>query len=188
MPIGNGDFRPSVAKWNMRTGEITLLNKNDHPKIERKRTSCSASIEHGIFVECYNYHDLMAICDLDGNLKYYLYGSRWNDITQNRFRFFGEVSFCKDKIVALYAAGDENFIKDKDGRTIRGNYPSYFIIFDIHGNYIQTLETGYKIKRFCYDAENNRIVMILDDEIQFAYLDLVWNHIEEIEITHSTNR
>lgn len=172
LPIGNGDYRPSVAKWNMRTGEITLLNKNDHPKIERKRASFSASIEHCIFVECYHHHDLMAICDLDGNLKYYLYGSRWNDITQNRFSFFGNAAFCKDKIVACYSAGDENFIIDKDGRTIGGNYPSKFIVFDIHGNYIQTLETRYKISRFCYDAENNRIIMILDDEIQFANLDL----------------
>ena len=25
---------------------------------------------------------------------------------------------------------------------------------------------------FCYDSEYNRIIMVLDDEIQFAYLDL----------------
>ena len=28
------------------------------------------------------------------------------------------------------------------------------------------------INYFCYDKDNNRIIMNLDDEIQFAYLDL----------------
>jgi hypothetical protein len=39
-------------------------------------------------------------------------------------------------------------------------------------NYIQTLETGYRISYFCYDKENNRILMALDDDIQFACLEL----------------
>ena len=172
LPIGNGDYRPSVAKWNMLTGDVTLLNKNDHPKIEWKRAVFSASYEQGIFVECYSHHDLMAICDLDGNLKYYIYGSQWDNTRQNRIRFFSDVSFCRDKIVALYAPGEDNFVRDKDGRIIGGINPSKFIIFDIHGDFIQTLETGYQISRFCYDSEKNRIIMILDDMIQFAYLDM----------------
>ena len=170
-PIGNSDYRPSVAKWNMRTGQIMLMNKYDHPKIERKRTSFAASLEHGIFVECYYHHDLISISDLDGNLISYIYGSKWNDIRQNRFSFFGNVAFCKDKIVAIYEEGNNSFLVDKNG--ISGNYPSNFVVFDIHGDYIQTLETGYnQILRFCYDKENNRIIMIMNNMIQFAYLDL----------------
>ena len=172
LPNGNGDYRPSVAKWNMCTGDITLLNQNDHPRIERKRITFSASYEHGIFVECYLHHDLMAICDLDGNLKYYIYGSRWDDRSQNSIQFFGSVAFCRDKIVALYTDGQPTFIEDKDGGIRRGDIPSKFIVFDINGDYIQTIETGYQISRFCYDKDNNRMFMILDDVIQFAYLDL----------------
>ena len=98
------------------------------------------------------------------------YGSKWNDIRQNTFSFFGKSAFCKDKIVAIYEEGNNRIIEN-EGR--RGNYPSNFVVFDIHGNYIQTLETGYsQILRFCYDNENNRIIMIMNDMIQFAYLDL----------------
>ena len=169
MPIGNSDFSPSAAKWNMRTGEITLMNKYDHPAVEKKRVSFAASIEHGIFVESYNFHDLISISDLDGNLISYTYGSKWNDIRTNRFSFFSKTAICKDKIVAIYAGGNNNRVVNKEGRI---NYISNFAIFDIHGNYLQTLETGYKILRFCYDDEKNRIIMIMDDMLQFAYLDL----------------
>jgi hypothetical protein len=40
------------------------------------------------------------------------------------------------------------------------------------GNYIKTIETGYRICDFCYDEKNNRVIMNLDNEIQFAYLSL----------------
>ena len=169
--LGNGDYRPSAAKWNMRTGEITLMNKYDHPKIENKRTSFAASFEHGVFVESYHYHDLLSISDLDGNLISYIYGNKWNDIRQNTFRFFGKSAFCKDKIAVLYRDGNNTRDVDKEGR--REYCPANFVIFNIHGDYIQTLETGYnQILRFCYDNDNNRIIMLLDDIIQFAYLDL----------------
>lgn len=47
-----------------------------------------------------------------------------------------------------------------------------FLAYDLDGNYIKTLNVGYNIIIFCYDSESNRIIMVLDDEIQFAYLDL----------------
>ena len=171
LPISNSDYRPSVAKWNMKTGKITLLNKYDHPEIERKRVRFAVSMEHGIFVECYWHHDLMTICDLDGNLKYYIYGRKWDNTTQNRINFYNSVTFCKDKIVALYSDGENNFIREKNG-VARANYPTKLIVFDLNGDYIKTLETGYQIINFCYDKDNHRIIMVLDDEIQFAYLSL----------------
>lgn len=43
----------------------------------------------------------------------------------------------------------------------------------MNGNYLQTLETGYGISDFCYDDENKRIIMSVDDvAIQFAYFDI----------------
>ena len=166
LPVNIADFRPAAGKWNMSTGEITLLNAHDHPNIQRKRATFAASLEHGIFVEGYWHHDLMSICDLDGNLKYYIYGGKWDDRTQNKVMFYTKIIFCKDKIVALYGDGDDNFIQDKS------NQATKLLIFDISGDYIQTLELGYKTYDICYDRDNNRIIMSIDDEIQFAYLDL----------------
>ena len=171
LPVSNSDYIPAVGKWNIQTDEVILLNKHDHPEIERKRVCFAASIEHNIFVEGYMHHDLMTICDLNGNLKYYVYGRKWDNAKQNKFDFYHDIAFCKDKIVILYSDGESGFIEDENFGII-SNYPSKFIIFNINGDYFQTLETGYKIHGFCFDKDNNRIIMVLDDDIQFAYLNL----------------
>lgn len=167
-PIGSNNFKPSVAKWNMNTGEIVLM-KYEHPNIKKKRISFTASIENGIYVECHNYHDLITICSLNGNLKYNIYGPNWSD-EKSKTSYYREAVFCKDKILVSYS-GEDTFSKDRIGG-MKLNNPTKFLVFDLEGNYIKTLETGYQIYEYCYDRENNRIIMILDDEIQIAYLDL----------------
>jgi hypothetical protein len=160
--IGNNDFKPSVATWDMNTGEIKLM-KYEHPDIEKKRISFAVSMEDSIYVECYYYHDLMTICNLNGDLKYNIYGQNYNRIKSNKVYHYGKVAFCNDRIIASYSGG-KNFTEEAD--------PTKFFVFDLTGDYIQTLETGYRILDFCHDKENNRIIMALDDDIQFAYLEL----------------
>lgn len=170
-PTGNYGFKQSIAKWNMTTGDIKTM-KYTHPEIEKKRVSFAVSTENNIYVECYHHHDLMTICSLDEEaLKYNIFGKKWNNETSNKISFYGDVAFCNDKIIALYHDGENTFFREKSGE-IKGTYPTKFIVFDTNGNYMQTLETGYRIARFCYDKDNNRIIMSLDDDIQFAYLDL----------------
>lgn len=163
-PTGNYGFNQSVSAWNMLTGEIKPMSYV-HPEIEKKRVSFAVSLEKGIYVECYNHHDLMTICGLDGNLKCNIYGSKWNSRKTNSVCYYGDVVFCDDRIVVSNSAGKDNFAKVE-------LYPTEFLVFDTNGDYLQTLETGYNISNFCYDKDNNRIIMSLDDEIQFAYLDL----------------
>jgi hypothetical protein len=160
-PKGNNDFKPSVAKWNMNTGEIKFM-KYEHPDIKKKRIVFAASMEDNIYVECYTNHDLMTICSLNGDLKYNIYGRNYNNMETNKIHHYGKVVFCNDRIVAAYSGGDNN----------TDYYPTKFLVFDLTGDYIQTLETGYRIDDFCYDKENNRIIMNLNDDIQFAYLEL----------------
>jgi hypothetical protein len=162
VPIGDSDFKPVVAKWNMRTGEIIPM-KYEHPEIEKPRMACSVSIEHGIYVTCDHYQDLMTICDLDGNLKYNIYGLNWDSRQSRQTYHYGNVVFVKDKILASYSGG-RNFSDDER--------PTKFLVFDIHGDYLKTIETNYKIDHFCYDKDTNRILLSLDAEIQFAYLNL----------------
>jgi hypothetical protein len=162
-PIGNAEFKPTVAKWNMSTGEIKLM-PYEHPKIEKKRISFAMSVENKIYAECYSNYDLITICNLEGELICNIYGSSWGSFNKNRLHYYGKVVFCGDKIFVafsggLYSSNDEY-------------YPTKFVVFDIHGNYIKTLETEYKIVDFCHDKNNNRILLILDSEIQFAYIDI----------------
>ena len=163
-PIGSSDFRPTVGRFNMKTGEIKHMSYTTHPDVKKKRICFGISMEQGMYVECYVPHDLMTICSLDGELKYNIYGPDWDTETHG-IDHYGSVEFCNDKIVALYS-GEKGF---KDGRSTR---PTKFIIFDLEGNYLKTLETGYQIIGFCYDKDNHRIIMSMDDDIQFGYLDV----------------
>ena len=162
-PTGRSGFNQSGAIWNMMTGKITQL-KYTHPEIEKKRVNIAVSIKNKTFVECYDHHDLMTIYDLEGDLKCNVYGSKWNNKTSNKQNYYGSVIFAKDKIVASYSDGIDNFGKQ--------SRPTTLLVFDLKGNYLKTLEIGYNILEFCYDEENNRIIMSFDDDIQLGYLEL----------------
>ena len=162
--LGNNNFKPVVGKFNMKTGEIKNMPYSTHPDVKKKRISFAASMEQGIYVECYAPHDLMTICNLEGGLKYNIYGPNWDTGTHGIYHY-GPVEFCNNRIVALYSGE----IGIKEGKS---TWSTKFIIFDLDGNYLKTLETGYQISRFCYDKDNHRIILSMDDDIQFAYLDL----------------
>ena len=68
----------------------------------------------------------------------------------------------------------EYYIASYSGKdnTLEDYQPTCFIIFDKTGDYLKTIETGYRIDDFCYDKDNNRIIMVLNDNNQFAYFDL----------------
>ncbi len=167
-PTSNSTFRQSMAKWNMTSGAIEKM-PYEHPNIdiENKRFSFAVSEKYGLYVECYDYHDLMTICSLDGELKYNIYGDKWATKETKNVLYYGYgVAFCGDKILALYL-GEEN--EEDSGSSV---YPTKFLVFDLNGDYIKTLETGSNIMYFCYDDVNNRVIMSLNNEMQFAYLDL----------------
>jgi hypothetical protein len=166
-PIGTSNYKPMPGKMNMKTGEITLM-KYEHPKIKtsRKRSSVAASVEHGLYVEYYQRYDLMTLCKLDGDLICNIYGPGWNN-DNRRTLYYEKVVFCGDKIYASYSGGKPF---DEQMRSIRA---TKIHVFDIHGNYIHTLETGLHITDFCYDSDNNRLLICqYDGDIQFAWLGL----------------
>lgn len=168
-PIGSYGFNQSLAKWNMSTGEVTTM-PYVHPEIEKKRISFAASADRGMCVECYSYHDLMTLSTLEGELKCNIYGPYWSNEKTNKISYYGGVSFYKNWIIASYSGGD-TFSTDESG-TVKSNQPTKLMIFNLNGEYVKTLETGYQIYKFCCDEANDRIIMSLIDEIQFAYLNL----------------
>ena len=160
-PVGVGGFKQSVGKWNMKTGEVTPMEYT-HPEIEKKRITFAASADENIYVECYTNRDLMSICSFNGDLKYNIYGPNWSR-RPDQLHHYDKVVFCKDKLLAAYSGG--SYRSDE-------YYPTRFFVFNIEGDYLQTIEIGYKISDYCYDEENNRIILILNEAIQFAYLEL----------------
>ena len=167
-PIGNNDFKSSVGKWNMCTGKIELM-KYEHPEIKKKRINFAASMENDIYVEYYYRHDLISIFNLNGDLKHNIYGPSWKN-EADRTNHYRDAIVCKDKIIASYS-GEDSFIEEKN-RGNKFNNPKILLVFDLNGDYIKTLETEYEINSFCYDKDNHRLILNLNEEMQFAYLDL----------------
>ncbi|MDR2809062.1 MAG: 6-bladed beta-propeller [Tannerellaceae bacterium] len=166
-PIGNNNFQPTTGKLNIHTGQITLM-PYEHPKITgRKRFSVEVSLEHRLYVEYHHYRDLITVCDFDGNLIYNIYGPAWGKERSRRHEYYSTVVFCGDKIYATYLGGI-----GIDREKMKGIYPTQILVFDLQGNYIQTLDVGLHIEDLCYDSENNRLLLSFDDEIQFGYLEL----------------
>lgn len=164
-----GDYKPVPARWNMKTGEISFMSYTGHPEIERKRTSLAISKEHNLYVEVYHHHDLITWCTLEGELKFTSYGSKWDNQTSNKMRYFENALFCGDRLVVSYL-GDRRLIED--GKSIKSIYPDKLLVFDIDGNYIKTMSLNHPILGMCYDKQNNRLIFSFDDEFQFGYLNL----------------
>ncbi|RHR58869.1 6-bladed beta-propeller [Parabacteroides sp. AF17-28] len=156
-------FDVTIAKWNMVTGATTPLNYIN-PEIKRVRASFAVSLEQNVIVECFSHNDLMTILDLDGNLKYNVYGPDWDNEVSNRRDFFNDVLIAGDKIIAITSLGGSHSSKEALTTTL--------FVFDLRGKYLQTLEIGYDIEGFCYDKDNNRLIFCFNDEIQYGYLDL----------------
>lgn len=168
-PTGNYGFNLYSARWNINTGEIHPM-PDLHPEIKTKRYNLAVSMKNGICVESYQRHDLLTIRTLSGELKYDIYGPHWELSTKKKIKYFGDVIFCKDKILVLYS-GTDAFTKNQHGDPV-SVCPEKFMLFDLNGEYLKTLDVGYQIAHFCYDESNNRLILSMNDEIQFGYLEL----------------
>lgn len=164
-----GDYKPVPARWNMKTGEISFMSYTGHPEIERKRTSLAISKEHNLYVEVYHHHDLITWCTLDGELKFTSYGSKWDNQTSNKMRYFDNALFCGDKLIASYW-GDRR-LEEKE-KSIKVFYPDKLLVFDLDGNYCKTIRLNHPILGMCYDPQNHRLIFSFDDEFQFGYLNV----------------
>lgn len=152
--------------WNMRTGEFKQGYTHPiQPKepIQTNSFCFTASEQKSIYVMCSRFYDLMTICNLDGSLKYNVYGPNWEEKITSTCHYNMGVCIGRDKIYALYA-GVHHRSPDR--------YPSLMLVYDVNGNYLKTLDLGYHILDFCYDEEHHRLILHADDDIQFGYLDL----------------
>ena len=161
-PSDISGFDILTAEWNLNSGEIIQMKYN-HPAIKRKRISFAYSEENNIYIESYHHHDLITICELNGNLKSNIYGKEWDSKMSNEKRYFGSVVVFDNRIIVSYSG---------KSRLSGDSLPTSLIVLDIDGNYIKTIETGYRILDFIYDTQNHRLIFHFDDMIQFGYLNL----------------
>lgn len=152
-------FKQTSGKWNMKTGKTELISYA-HPADEKKRIAFAVSTKYNTLVECNRRYDLISLYNLDGELQCNVYGPNWDE-KGDGMEHFKDVVICGDKIVASYVGGD--WAKN-DGASV-------LHVFSIAGDYLKTLDVGRRINYLCYDEDDKRIIMNLDSEYQFAYID-----------------
>lgn len=171
--ISNNSFAMHMVKLNLRTNTTKPFGY-EHPKSVGKGKSNSTfaiSVNHGFYVNCYYYIDLVTICDLEGKLRCNIYGSSWNTRKNDKNVYFYGVDIYHNYVIGGYI-NDKGFIFDQNQRP-RGNLPSKLAIMDSNGNHIKTLEIGYKFKYFCVDEQNKRVIFYFDDrENPLGYINL----------------
>lgn len=156
----SSSFSQTSGKWNMKTGKAKLIDYV-HPADKKKRVAFAVSREYNTLMECNRRYDLISLYNLDGELQCNVYGPNWDENGDRKAHFKNAV-ICGDKIVASYIGGDWN----------NNNGARVLHVFNIAGDYLKTLDVGRQINYFCCDEENKRIIMNLDSEYQFAYIDL----------------
>lgn len=157
-------FVKAMSKLNLNTNSIEKYGYV-HPKAVGKNSSSvfALSVKNNYYVNCYYQSDLMTICDLEGNLRYNVYGPEGLNNKDNKKSYYFGVDLTNKYIIASYI-GDVGLISDENGP--KGNTPSKLIVFDLKGNYKKTIETGYKFTYFCVDEENKRIIAYFDSRVE----------------------
>ncbi len=180
--IDNRNFNSTLVKYNIRTEAIEKIGvPNSDIDTKNRSTYFSLSKEHTICVETFADYDLMTIRDLEGNTINHVYGPQWGE-NERTYKYFYIVNILNDKIIAAFRGGPGVKIDEHKRRS--SIFSTKLLIFDIHGNYLRTLETGGDIFHFCVDGDNNRILLSLyDRENQFAYIDL-----NELDMTISNEQ
>lgn len=161
----------AMSKFNINTGEIIRFGY-ENPNVEGRFTNSyfALSEEDGIYVNSYLRKDLMTVCDLNGNLKYNVYGPGWDDPEQDDNAYFFDVMIYNKRIFASYLGSSGSIIEDN---IERGVYPNSIIIFGLDGSYKKTIDAGSEMCSFCIDEKNNRIIAYFNDrEEPLGYFDI----------------
>jgi len=174
--LSNSSFEMAMSKINFRNNQVEMYGY-EHPETIGRFKSNSLfklSLANNIYVNCYGAYDLMTICDLEGNLKFNVYGRDGLENKDFRKSYYSGVDFYKKYIITSYI-GDIGIVSEKN-REPKGNTPSKFLVFDLEGNYIKTLELDEKFTYFCVDEENKRLIIYFQErENPLGYIDLNLN-------------
>lgn len=164
-----------MAKFDIKNNVIQKYGYV-HPEVNSKRIKCHLAIskKHNMYAKGNKNYDLMTICDLDGTLKYNIYGPKWSKKIDKENSFFGRLLFYENHIFVSYLGTKKGYINEYGRSKI--NSPSSILIFDINGNYIKRIDTDNQFRSFCIDKENERVIVYFEDrDNPLGYFDLNLN-------------
>lgn len=174
--VGSSSFVNRVVKFNVKTGKMVDFGYQ-HPKIKEfggKNTHSFFAISKNKnrYIQSFYYQDMMTICDVNGELVCNVYGSKWDGRKEKKFdkTYFGKLQVFNNYIIVDYNGGN-HWVLD-EGQRPRSIYPSKFLVFDLNGNYLKTLDVGEEVRFFCLDEETKRLFLSFRNRDVLAYVDL----------------
>lgn len=160
-PLSPSTFEIKTAKWNVKKNTIIEFGyeHTNAQGIYLSTMNLGISLKHCCYFKAHYWIDLLTICNLDGTLKFNIYGPDWgkNDRLGSSIYFFGGVKPYHDFVLAAYVGGNAT-ITDENKRE-KGNSPSKLLVFTPEGDYIATIDLGINFTKFTVDEENNRIIL-----------------------------
>ncbi len=172
----SSSFIAGIVKVDVNKKKVDEFGYN-HPKVKEFGGGNTHSFFVGSkgknrYVRAYLNQDLMTICDIEGNLVCDVYGAKWDGRKQKKFKieYFNDVELCHNYIVAAYNGGKSTILGEN--KVPRGTYAQKFLVFDLDGNYLKTLDVGEEIRFFCIDEDTNRLFLALRNRDELSYVDL----------------
>ncbi len=164
-----------LASYNILSKNIKKFSNSKSPikNPNRLKTffSYDISLKNELIVKAYSHSDLISFYDLNGNILYNIYGPEWNKNKSNKKIYFGSITITNKYIIASYT-GENKFYFD-DFKRPHYSWPTKFIIFDLKGKYIATIDTKHRMTAWCVDEENKRVIAYFDDsDIEFGYFNI----------------
>lgn len=158
MPINSGGFDMCTGFLNLKTGDITKKPYN-RADVHKRRFELAVSRKHNLYAECNLLYDLISVFDLDGKLKYNIYGPQWEELGLSTAKM---CLFADEYLIVMYDGSKYEEYK----------YANKCFVFSLTGQYIATLQIDYNITAACYDELNDDLIFAFDDEMQFGSLKL----------------
>lgn len=148
-------FSTHIGRLNLITKSVSVIDSL--PDTDVIRYLISVSPKHNNIFAAARTKDEIRIYDLNGNLVKTIYGPDYDDHVDNRKFYFSGSTYCRDKILAIYAGGST-----QKGRDI--------IVMDINGNYVKTLRFDMPIHGIAYNEKTDRLYISTEDTPQFGYI------------------
>jgi hypothetical protein len=171
----NSIYAQLLARYNILTKDIEKVSFNSSTSVEDIKKDASIfydlSLKDKLIAISYANSDLITILNLKGDVLYNIYGPEWGKNTNGKKTYFGSISITDRYIIASYT-GENTFFFDEFKRP-HFSWPKKFIVFDLKGKYITTIDTKHRMTAWCVDEKNKRIIAYFDDrDVEFGYFNI----------------
>ena len=123
-----------------------------------------------IYVKSYSHCDLLILGRTNGDLIGTIKGPDWKAATSSS-RYFRQVHATNQYLYASFNGAEAGFVNAQGRPESNGNRK--FLVFDLKGKYVKTLELGSRFHASVLDKDNGRIIAhFIDRDNPLGYINI----------------